>query len=220
MVKETGDQSGIHEDPTSAIKPIAIVVNLNRRRRQLSPSLRSPGQGIEVRINRTGRASATIEIHRTQANDRAVASFPLPGRNREWNFGIALELQTFRSGCLLILVDHERPHEPHAVVTEVPPRAIVDGSSAEWPPAEDQQISSAIEVALYGRPVLLGKCRSVRKHQYAGRCRTESRAELIGRGQPGPREQGAKLLPGRCRRVCRGEVWFVEHGHGGSEFLS
>src|SRR5260370_4500237 len=92
-----------------------------------------------------GCASPFIKVHLAEANHKAERSRPgEPGKLRD-DIGIGLEFQPFGTGSDLILVNHERARESHAVIPKLPAACFAICRSCKGPPPKHQQVATATE---------------------------------------------------------------------------
>ncbi len=96
------------------------MVYLDGGRGQLAAVLDSPRERVEARINRAGGSPAMVEVDGAEANHRAEGTFPDKSGQLQRQIGVRPKLQPFRTGSLLVLVNHERAGEAHAVVAQTP----------------------------------------------------------------------------------------------------
>src|SRR5437879_5204425 len=152
-----------------------------------------------------------VQIHSTQPDHRAERSLPGERRHFQSQFGIALELKPIRSRSLLILINHERADEPHAVIAQMPSLSITIRSARKRHSPEHQKISSAIEKALDRHPTVLRKGRAIRQNQEMTRLRGESGRKSIGPDRICCRGQCRELRVGRSGGVRRWKCRLAEY---------
>ena len=134
----------IHEDPASTVEPIAQMIDFDDGCGQFASIVCAPNDGIEASGDGAGRSASMIEIDCAQANHRAERVFPGEAWNLERQVRICLKLQTFRPRRGLVLIDHERSRESHAVVAQMPPVGVTIGRAGEGPSSDHQKISAAL----------------------------------------------------------------------------
>src|SRR5690242_11322040 len=78
---------GGEKNPAAAVERISKVIDLHSGSRHLATVFHAPGEWIEPRINRAGRAAAIVEVHRTQADDGAKRALPREARQGNRNVG-------------------------------------------------------------------------------------------------------------------------------------
>src|SRR5208337_3574048 len=82
-----------------------------------------------------------------------------------------LKQQTIGAGRLLVLIDHERTNETHAVVAKTPLSVVAICGASEGHSAQHQKIASAAQEVFDCGPSLFRKSGAVGKNQKAsGRC--------------------------------------------------
>src|ERR1700674_4642396 len=109
-----------------------------------------------------------IEIHGAQANHGAESASPGETRQLKRQVGIRLKLQSVGTGSGLVLVNHQSAREPDTIVAQLPAGGVAISGACEWPPAQHQQVASALEERVDLSPGLFGKRRTVRQYQQPG----------------------------------------------------
>src|SRR4051812_31198789 len=122
------------------------MVDLDRRRSHLPSAFDSPGQRIQPRIKRARSPTTFIEVHRAQPDDRTETTPPPKRMQGHRHVRIVLEPQISRPRSLLVLVDHQWPHESHTVIAKLPLVAGPVGRAGERPPAHYHQVPATLQV--------------------------------------------------------------------------
>src|SRR5206468_549526 len=103
------------ENPPALVKSVSQVVDLDDGSSQLAATFDAPDNRVHPGVNRPGRTSAMVQVNRAQSNHRAEALLPCKFGYLHRQVRILLKFQPAGTGRLLILVDHQRSCETHAV---------------------------------------------------------------------------------------------------------
>src|ERR1700722_8545417 len=152
-----------------------------------------------------------VNVDRTEPNDGAESALPCKRVYLQSLLGVVLKFEAIRTGRFLVLVDHERAREAHAVIAKMPSITITISRTCEGSPAKDQKIASAIEELFDGRPVVLGESRAVRKNQKPSGRRGQYVAQVIGIRHLSVRQYSCKVTRIRGGTIGRRESGFAQH---------
>src|SRR5260370_18942036 len=86
--KEIWRQISIDKNPPAAVKSVSEVINLNHWSRHPPPVFRTPGERVQIRVNRPCRSAAVVKVNGAQVNERAESVLPGELCNRKCNIGI------------------------------------------------------------------------------------------------------------------------------------
>ena len=107
------------------------MVELDQRCGKTTIFRYAPDEWIQTHIERTGRATAIIEVAGTEADDGAIGLLPGELGKIEGKIRIRSELRAGRAGSGLVLVDEEQAREAHGIVAEMPTGGVVIGCASE-----------------------------------------------------------------------------------------
>ena len=113
------------------------MIDFHRRSGHLAAILHTPGERIEPRVNRAGRATPIVEAHGAEADDGAERALPGEARQGDRNVRIVLEIQSGGARRGLKLIHGQLPDEADAVIAQMPAGAVVIRGSREGSPAKN-----------------------------------------------------------------------------------
>src|SRR5262249_42353215 len=201
--EEIWSQFSVQENPASAVEAVSSVVDLNCRRRQFVPFFCAPGERVQTSIDRSRRSIPVVKIRSAETNHRAEGAFPCKRTEPRHDIRIRLELQTFGAGRNLILVNHERSRESHAVIAKLPYAALTVCRPCKRPAAQHQQVSAATQKLVNVGPNLFRERGPVRKNEDTSLRGSEQGRQLLNGGKLSAGEQLPQLFRGGVRGIRR-----------------
>src|SRR6516165_4976795 len=128
------------------------MIDLEKRSGEAAAVGHTPDQGIEAHVERSGRATAIVNIIGAEPDNRTESLLPGKMRQGERNFGIGGKLGASRPWGGLILIDKQGTDKTHRVVAQVPTRGVAISRAGEGASAEGEQVTAAAKIVQNGGP--------------------------------------------------------------------
>ena len=156
------------------------MIDLEKRSGEPAAIGHTPDQGIEAHIERSGRATAIVNVIGAEPDNGTESLLPGKMRQLERNFGIGGKLRASGPWGGLILIDKQGTDKAHRVVAQVPTRGVMIGGAGEGAPAEDEQVTAAVKVVQNDGPGRFRHHGALRQDEKTGLRIAELGSELLG----------------------------------------